>query len=235
MLHILIRFKDGFWLDLRRRDELGKTKAAVLYDEASAYNKGIAEVYKQSFEESGGEVVAFESYVTGVEDFSEQLTAIQDSEAEILFLPNYFHEVPLQVKQARDMDLTLPVIGSDSWGILQNEDLPLVEGAYFTSHFAADSDSEVAQEFVTAYEEVYGQTPVDAAAATYDAMGMIFRAISNQGKVDLESIRQGIANLGRYQGVTGDIEYQDNGDPVKSAVIMQVEDGAFKFYGYASP
>jgi len=216
-------------------DELGKTKAAVLFDEASAYNKGIAEVYKQSFEDSGGEIVAFESYVTGAEDFSEQLMVIQDSGAEILFLPNYFHEVPLQVKQARDMGLTLQVIGSDSWGILQSEDLPLVEGAYFTSHFAADSDSETAQQFVTAYEEAYGKIPVDAAAATYDAMGMLLTAISNQNSADPEVIRQGIANLGRYQGVTGDIEYQGSGDPVKSAVIMQIQDGSFKFYGYASP
>ena len=217
------------------QNELGVSKAAVLYDEASAYNKGIAEVYKQSFEEAGGEVVAFESYVSGQEDFLDQLTAIKDSGAEVLFLPNYFHEVPDQVTQARELGITVPVIGSDSWGILQSEDLPLVEGSYFTSHFAADSDSEVSQKFVAAYEEEYGKTPVDAAAATYDAVGMILQAMSNQGKTDPASIREGIATMGGYPGVTGDIEYQGSGDPVKSAVIMKVEDGAFKFYGYAAP
>jgi branched-chain amino acid transport system substrate-binding protein len=217
------------------RHELGKSKAAVLFDEASAYNKGLAENYKQAFEEAGGQVVAFEAYVTNDEDFSKQLTAIKDSGAEILFLPNYFHEVPNQVKQARELGLTIPLIGSDSWGVLKKEDLPLVEGGFFTTHFAPDVDTDVAQKFVTAYQAAYGKDPIDTAAATYDAMGLLFKAITSQGKADPESIRQGIANLGQYQGVTGNIEYKGSGDPVKSAVIMQVKDGVAKFYKFATP
>jgi branched-chain amino acid transport system substrate-binding protein len=110
-----------------------------------------------------------------------------------------------------------------------------VEGSYFTTHFAADSDSELAQKFVTRYKEAYGKTPIDAAAATYDAMGLLFKAITSQGKTDPEAIRQGIANLGQYQGVTGDIEYKGSGDPIKSAVILQIQDGEFRFYANASP
>lgn len=217
------------------RNELNKTKAAVLYDEASAYNKELAEIYKQSFEVSGGQVVAFESYITGQKDFSTQLAVIKESDAEILFLPNYHNEVPLQVQQAREMGLTIPVLGSDSWGILQREDLPVMEGGYFTTHFATDIEGEIAQKFVADYREAYGKDPTDMAASTYDAMGILFKAITSQGKTDPESIRQGIATIGRYQGVTGEIQYQDSGDPVKSAVILQIKDGVIKFYKFAGP
>ncbi len=81
-------------------DNLKATKAAVLYDVASDYNKGIAEFFKQTYEENGGTVVAFETYTTGDKDFSAQLTKIKEAGPEVIFLPNYYSEVPLQIQQA---------------------------------------------------------------------------------------------------------------------------------------
>jgi len=73
------------------------------------------------------------------------------------------------------------------------------------------------------------------AALTYDAFGLLFEAIRNQGKTDSESIRNGLASISRYEGVTGTMEYKGTGDPVKSAVILQIQDGQFKFYRLAEP
>ncbi len=216
-------------------EELGATEAAVLYDEASAYNRGIAEIYKQVFEEAGGKIVAYEAYTTGETDFSKQLAAIKDSGAKVLFLPNYYNEVPLQVKQARDMGLEIAFLGSDSWGGLEPEDRSALEGSFFSTHYAPDIESEKAQAFIQAYREAYGDTPDDVAALTYDAFGLLFKAITTQPEVTPDAVRNGLRSIGRYEGVTGAMEYRGSGDPVKSAVILQIQNGDFHFYKLANP
>jgi branched-chain amino acid transport system substrate-binding protein len=216
-------------------EELGAQKAAVLYDVASEYNKGIAEIFRQIFVDAGGEMAAFESYTTGETDFSAQLAAIKDSGADVLFLPNYYSEIPLQVGQAREMGLDLPIIGADAWGPLEADALPDLEGCFFSTHYATDIASPVAQAFVSSYEAAYGQVPDDVAALTYDAFGLLSEAIRSQGKADSESIRNGLASIRRYEGVTGVMEFQATGDPVKSAVILKIEGGKFVFYRQAEP
>ena len=83
----------------------------MLYDVASEYNKGIAEFFKQTYEENGGQVVAFETYTTGDKDFTAQLTKIKDTGPEVIFLPNYYSEVPLQIQQAHRLGIEVPIPG----------------------------------------------------------------------------------------------------------------------------
>ena len=73
------------------------------------------------------------------------------------------------------------------------------------------------------------------AALTYDAFGMLFQVIESQGKADPESIRNGLTIISQYEGVTGMMEYKGTGDPIKSAVILQIRNGKFTFYTLASP
>jgi len=216
-------------------EELQATKVAVLYDIASSYNRGIAEIYKQVIEAAGGQVMAFESYTTGEEDFSLQLTKIRDSDAEVLFLPNYESEVPLQVEQARAKGIDIPIIGSDSWGTILPENRKFLEGSYFSTHYATDIADEPARTFIEKYRTLYGHTPDDVAALTYDAFGLLFDAIQNQGLADSESIRTGLAGIESFTGVTGTMQYAGSGDPVKSAVILKVVNGEFVFYKLATP
>lgn len=216
-------------------EELGATKAAVLYDVASFYNRGIAEIYNQVFEAAGGEVVAFESYTTGEQDFSKQLEKIKASGAEVLFLPNYEKEVPLQVEQARQIGLNIPIIGSDSWGTIAPEDRAQLGGTYFSTHYAPDIADEPAHTFIENYTTKYGHTPDDVAALTYDAFGLLFEAIQSQGLAEPEAIRAGLAGIESFLGVTGNMKYSGSGDPIKSAVILQVVNGEFVFYKLATP
>ncbi len=216
-------------------EEFGATKAAVLYDIASAYNKGIAEIFKQAFEDAGGEVVAFESYTTGETDFAAQLQRIHESGAQVLFLPNYENEVPLQAQQARQIGLDIPLIGSDAWGTIAPEDRAILEGSFFSTHYAADIAEEPALSFIEQYRQRYGQTPDDVAALTYDAFGLLFQAIQNAASIDPEDIRAGLAAIESYNGVTGQMQFRGSGDPVKSAVILQVRNGEFVFYKFATP
>jgi len=219
-------------------DTLKAQKAAVLYDVASEYNKGIAEYFKQTLEESGGQVVAFETYTTGDKDFSAQLTKIKDTAPDVIFLPNYYSEVPLQIQQAHRLGITVPFLGSDSWG--SGELLSLCgadcEGYYFSTHYAADAATPIATKFITDYKTKYGNTPDDVAALTYDAFGLLWTALQSAGKIDRQAVRDALAQLPKYEGVTGNMQFKEgSGDPIKSAVILQIKDGAFHWFANANP
>jgi branched-chain amino acid transport system substrate-binding protein len=219
-------------------DQLKTTKAAVLYDVASEYNKGIADFFKQTYEENGGTVVAFETYTTGDKDFNAQLTKIKEAGPEVIFLPNYYSEVPLQVQQAHGLGITVPFLGSDSWG--SGELLTLCgadcEGYYFSTHYAADAATPVATKFIEGYKTKYGSTPDDVAALTYDAFGLLWQALQAAGNVDRQAVRDALAKIPGYEGVTGNMQFQEgSGDPIKSAVILQVSGGKFVWFANANP
>jgi branched-chain amino acid transport system substrate-binding protein len=219
-------------------EQLKTTKAAVLYDVASEYNKGIAEFFKQTYEENGGTVVAFETYTTGDKDFNAQMTKIKEAGPEVIFLPNYYSEVPLQIQQAHGLGITVPFLGSDSWG--SSELLTLCgadcEGYYFSTHYAADAATPVATKFIEGYKAKYGSTPDDVAALTYDAFGLLWQALQGAGKVDRQAVRDALAKIPGYEGVTGNMQFQEgSGDPIKSAVILQVSGGKFVWFANANP
>jgi branched-chain amino acid transport system substrate-binding protein len=219
-------------------DNLKLKKAAVLYDVASEYNKGIAEIFKEVYEKNGGEVVAFETYTTNDKDFSSQLTKIKQAAPELIFLPNYYSEVPLQIQQAKRLGITVPFIGSDSWG---SEELVKLCGKdcndyYFSTHYAADSASDATKKFIASYKAKYGTTPDDVAALTYDSFGLLWQALKTAGKNDRQAVRDALAKIPRYEGVTGNMQFKEgSGDPVKSAVILKIKDGKFTWFANAKP
>jgi branched-chain amino acid transport system substrate-binding protein len=217
--------------------EMKSKKPAVLYDVASEYNKGIAEVYKKTLADQGVPMAAFETYTSGDKDFTAQLTKIAASGADTLFLPNYYSEVPLQVKQAKQVGCKARILGSDSWG---NQELvklcgPDCEGLFFTTHYAADTATPRAKTFIAAYQAAYGKVPDDVAALTYDSFGLLFQALQAAGKVDREAVRTALAAITQYDGVTGTMQFKGTGDPIKSAVVIQIKDGKFKYYQTAKP
>lgn len=217
--------------------EMGARRAAVLYDVASDYNKGIAEIFRSSFTQLGGQVVAFETYTTGDRDFSSQLTRIASLQPDVLFLPNYYNEVPLQVQQARNLGFDGPVVGSDSWGSAEIMTLggPVMNGQYFTTHYAPDIATPEARRFIDGYRQRYGSLPDDVAALTYDAFGMLFQAIQQAGSAEREAIRDALAQITQFNGVTGTMSFRGTGDPIKSAVVIQIQDGEFRYFGSAAP
>ncbi len=219
-------------------DNLKFKKAAVLYDVASEYNKGIAEIFKEVFEKNGGKIVAFETYTTNDKDFSSQLTKIKKAAPQVIFLPNYYSEVPLQIQQAKRLGIKVPFIGSDSWG--SEELLKLCgndcNGFYFSTHYAVDASTEVTKRFIENYKAKYGSTPDDVAALTYDSFGLLWQSLKSAGKNDRQAVRDALAKIPKYEGVTGTMQFKEgSGDPIKSAVILKITDGKFTWFANAKP
>lgn len=213
-------------------------RVAVLYDVASEAPKSQAELFRETFQGLGGEIVAFETYTTGDRDFSAQLTKIASAGADLFFLPAYYNDVGLIAQQARRQGITQTLIGSDAWSSPELVKLAegAVEGAYFANHYAADIATPSARRFIEAYEKQYGSTPDDVAALTHDAFGLLIEALKLAKAPDRESLRDAMALVKGYQGVTGEIRFvEGSGDPVKSAVIMQVKGERFTWVENAAP
>jgi branched-chain amino acid transport system substrate-binding protein len=227
-------------------EEFGFTKAGVLYDVASDYPKGLAEFFKQAWEELHGadSVVAFESFTTGDTDFSAQLTKIKDAGAEFLFTPQYYNEVPLIVQQAHQLGYNNPIIGSDSWGSAETVELCGADcyGAFFSTHYAAAGATGATKEFIDRYNEEHGYVPDDVGALTWDTMLIAQRAIQDCGtltgdiEVDRKCVRDALAKIQNFDGITGQMTFTEDGDPIKCAVIVKISDaGEFEFYKQACP
>ncbi len=242
--------------------QMGARRAAVLYDSESAYNRGLAEAFKKTFTEgitenyvfigpSGepvgeglgkpllvGEVVAFESYKTGDKDFTAQLKRIKEAAPDVLFMPNYLVDVPTQAKQARDMGITAPLLGPDTWAhdLMLKECGSYCEGAFLATDFRVEIPNKLAEKFVADYIAAYGVAPESPAALTYDSVKMLELAFYRGTKVDREALRDGMTRLRTFQGVTGAIAFEPGtGNSLKSANIMQIKNGKFTWFADVSP
>ena len=234
-------------LSIFASNEYKFTKAAVLYDVASDYPKGLAEFFKKDWEKKhgAGSVVAYESFTTKDTDFSSQLTKIINSGADFLFTPQYYNEVPLIVQQAKQLGWKKPILGSDSWA--SDELVKLCGkdcfGYYFVSHYASAGAKGATKEFIDRYKAKYGSVPDDVAALTWDAIGLIGNAIKNAGQItgdikkDREAVRTALAATKNFPGITGTISFPPgSGDPIKCANIVKINDaGQFEFYQTACP
>ncbi|HCY83620.1 MAG TPA: branched-chain amino acid ABC transporter substrate-binding protein [Desulfobacteraceae bacterium] len=227
-------------------EEFGSTKAAVLYDVASDYPKGLAEVFKEAWEKKhgAGSVVAYESFTTKDTDFSSQLTKIVKSGAEVLFTPQYYNEVPLIVQQAKDLGWKGPIVGSDSWGSAETVELcgDACYGLFFSSHYAAAGAKGATKAFIDRYEKTYGYIPDDVAALTWDALQLAQKAIQDAGKItgrvekDRKAVRDALAKIKDFNGITGKMTFTEEGDPIKCAVIVKINDqGKYEFYKSSCP
>ncbi|NOQ66530.1 MAG: ABC transporter substrate-binding protein [Desulfobacterales bacterium] len=227
-------------------EEFGFTKAAVLYDVASDYPKGLAEFFKIAWEKihGSGSVVAYESFTTKDADFSSQLSKIRSSGAQVLFTPQYYNEVALIVQQAHELGWTGPIVGSDSWGSAETVTLCGKDcyGLFFSSHYAAAGAKGATKEFIDRYKKTYGYTPDDVAALTWDSLRLVQQAIENTGKVtgnikkDRMAVRDALAQIKNFNGITGDMTFTEEGDPIKCAVIVKISDtGEYEFYKSVCP
>lgn len=215
-------------------DNLKAKTAAVMYDQANDYTKGLAEVFKANFEQGGGEVVAYEAYAKDDSDFSAQLTAIAGKKPDVLYLPDYYQKVSLIGKQARAKGITAPFLGADGWDSSEL-DFATMEGGYFTNHYSpADARPEV-QAWVKEYKAKFGSEPDALGTLAYDATNLLLNAIDTAKSNDPIKIKDAMKATKDFMAVTGKLSFDANGDPVKSAAILQIKDGKQAYVTTVNP
>lgn len=211
-------------------EKLGATKVAVLSDMADDYSSGIAEAFVAKAEELGMQVVADEKYQDGDVDFKSQLTNIKGQNPDVLFLPVYYEDLRLISAQAKEVGVTAQLCGADGWDsvLTDNFDSSVLNGGVFCSQYSTESTDERVQSFISAYKEKYEMDPNMFAVLAYDATNMMAQAISDAGSTDSQAIIDAMAAL-EYDGLTGRMTFDEDRNPQKSAVIVSIQDNAYKF------
>jgi len=214
--------------------------AAVIFDIANDYSKGLAEIFKAEWEKKmgAGSVVGFESHGTKDQDFSAQLTKIVAAKPDFIFVPDNYNQVALIVKQAHDLGYKGPFMGADAWGSAELMTLCGKDciGQFFSTHYAAAGAQGATKEFIDRYNTKYKYVPDDVAALTWDAARLVLQAVQSAGKIDKDikaerkAVRDALANIKEFDGITGKMKFSGTGDPAKCAVVVQISpEGKFEF------
>jgi branched-chain amino acid transport system substrate-binding protein len=219
--------------------DLKVKNAAIIIDSSSDYAKGLAAAFQKSFEANGGKIVAEEAYVAKDTDFNAILTNIKAKNPEFVFLPGYYEEVGLIIKQARALGLDVPFMGGDGWDspkLVEIAGADPLNNTFITNHYSSgDSDPKV-QDFVKAFEAKYkGKSPDAFNALGYDSLYFLADAIKRAGSADPEKIQKALEETDGLQLVSGTMKLDKNHDPIKSAVILEYKEGKQEFNTKVDP
>jgi len=226
---------------------LGLKRVAVLKDVKSDYSVGLTEFFSEAFKGAGGTIVAEQAYSAGDQDFSAQLTAIKAKSPEAIFVPGYYTEVGLIARKARELGLTMPILGGDGWESEQLLEIggEALDGSYYSNHFAVDNPDPRLQDWLKRFKEKNGKEPDAIAGLAYDAAMVLFAHLETLHREDdalfqalgstqtnhprraeaLKKLRDLIAGTRDFPGVTGNILLDENRNATKPAVVIEVKGG----------
>ncbi len=214
--------------------------AAILGDVNSDYSKGLTTFFEQEFTKLGGKVVAKEAYTQTDPDFKGQLTKLRNLNPDVIYIPGYYGQVGIIAKQARELDMTMPLLGGDGWDSPELWKLggAALKNAYISNHYSADNPAPEIQNFVKAYTAKYNVKPDAIAALAYDAAKILADAVKRAGGAsDSAKLKDAINSTKDFPGVTGKITLDSSRNAVKPAVVLECDAaaGAFKYKETIAP
>lgn len=220
-------------------DELKVKSAAILIDNSSDYAKGLADAFKASFKKNGGKIVGEEAYVAKDTDFRATLTRIKSKNPEFVFVPGYYEEVGLILKQAREIGINVPFMGGDGWDspkLIEIGGTAATNNTYITNHYSSGDPDAKIQEFVKAFKAKYdGKSPDAFNALGYDTAYFLADAIKRAGSEDPAKIQKALEETKGLALVSGKMTLDNKHNPVKSAAILSYENGEQKFKVKVNP
>lgn len=219
-------------------NELKVKRAAIYIDNTSDYAKGLAQFFKETFVKNGGQVVIEEAYLQKDTDFKSTLTKIKAAKPDFIYIPGYYQEVGLIVKQAREMGINVPMAGGDGWDSAKLPEIAgkaALENTFFSSLYSPDDTSDLNKDFVAEYKKAYNTNPDVFAALAYDSTLLVAKAIEDAGSADPAKIAEAMAKIKGFKGVSGEVTFNEEHNPIKSAVIIEHKDGKQTFKTKVNP
>lgn len=206
--------------------DLGKTKAVVYSDAANDYAKGLAEDFVAKFEDLGGEVVAQENYTSGDTDFNAALSKIKELDFDVLYVPGYYNESGLIIKQAREAGITQTILGPDGMDSPKLAELAGKENlndVYFTTAYTTVDASDELTSFIEAYKAEYDEEPDMFSVLAYDATNLGLQALEEAGETG-EALNEAIKNI-EFTGLTGSFTFDEEHTPLKKVLVVELQNG----------
>ncbi len=205
-------------------EELGAEKAIILADNSTDYGKSWSEGFQEHFE---GEIVAVENFTTDQTDFSANLTKIQGMDFDVIFIPGYYEQLGPIVKQAREVGVDQPIVGSNGFANPIINELAGSENMtdiYYPTEFFIEGDDTETVTFREKYTEKYPNEPDHLAGLAYDMVYIIAEAIERAGAADSVAVNEELANTD-FEGLTGKMAFDEIHDPIKSVEVVEIQDG----------
>ena len=201
---------------------------AILYDSSSDYSKGLADVFQKTLESKGGAVVAKEAFLSKDLDFKAALTKIKATNPEAIYVPGYYEEVSKIIKQAREIGINVPLLGSDGW---ESPKLAEIAGkdalhdCYYVSAFSAQDQDPSVQKFIKDYKAKYQKDPDIFAMQGYNAGLVLADALKRSNNATGEKLAKAIAETKDLPIASGKLTYDANHNPIMSALIISLDGG----------
>ena len=203
-------------------------KTAIMTDSSSDYSKGLTDIFRSTYVKAGGKIVAEESYLQKDQDYKPILTKIKAQNPDLLYIPGYYEDVGKIIKQARELGMTIPVLGADAWDspvLVEMGGAQPLNNTYFTNFYSIEDKNPVSNAFVEAYKKEYGQTPDSMAAMGYDAAKLLVDAIKRADSTDAKKIKDALSATKNFSSVSGEMSLNDRHDAVRGVVIIELKDG----------
>ena len=207
---------------------LKASKTAIMTDSSSDYSKGLTDIFRSTYVKAGGKIVAEESYLQKDQDYKPILTKIKAQNPDLLYIPGYYEDVGKIIKQARELGMTIPVLGADAWDspvLVEMGGAQPLNNTYFTNFYSIEDKNPVSNAFVEAYKKEYGQTPDSMAAMGYDAAKLLVDAIKRADSTDAKKIKEALAATKNFSSVSGEMSLNERHDAVRGVVIIELKDG----------
>lgn len=209
-------------------NSLKAKKVSIMTDSSSDYSKGLSKVFREAFTKNGGQIIGEEAYLQKDQDYKSVLTTIKAQNPELIYIPGYYEDVGKIVKQARELGITVPILGGDAWDSPKLVELggpQALNQTYFTNFYSTEDANPVSNAFVEAYKKEYGEAPDSMAAMGYDAANLLIDAIKRAGSPDSAKIREALAATKGFASVSGSMDLNEQHDAVRGVVIIEMKDG----------
>ncbi len=215
----------------------GWKKIAILTDVKQDYSVGLSEFFKAHFVANGGLIVNEQSYSSGDKDFKAQLTAIKASAPDAIVASGYYTEAGLIALQARELQLNVPLLGGDGWDSPSLVEVggKAVEGCFFSNHFSTEDPAPLIQDFLKRYRDKFNEEPGAMSALGYDSAMILVDAMKRAGTTDGRAVRDALAATKDFTAITGKITLNPQRNADKSAVVLEVKEGKFKYVQTVAP
>lgn len=205
--------------------ELKADTVAILGDKTSDYSAGLIKAFKSAYK---GKIVDTQYYQAGDKDFRAIITKLKKENFKALFVPGYYNEAGLIIKQARQAGIKAAIIGPDGFSDDTLFKLAGKENSndiYYTNHFDGMAPNPKVRPFINSYQKKFKEEPSGFTALGYDAVYMIKTAIEKEDSANSIKVSQGLANLKDFHGVTGTMSMDKMHNPKKDVIVVKFDHG----------
>ncbi|WIV12988.1 ABC transporter substrate-binding protein [Proteiniborus sp. MB09-C3] len=219
-------------------NDLKLKNAAILADTTSDYAQGLSKNFRETLTKLGGKVQVEEAYQAKETDFKAVLTRIKGLNPEVLFVPGYYEEVGLIIRQARELGLNVPILGCDGYESPKLADIAgkdTLDEVYYSSHYSPMDDSPEVVKFKESFKAKYGKEPDAFNALGYDLGYFLADSLNRAGEADSEKLKEALASTKDFKGITGIFSIDENHNPIKSVTIIAIKDGEPTFLKKLDP